>query len=128
VIIASLPYCQRVNDLEFRKFQLSVATLFLLGYHNLAAVSQTSKTSFLARSNVMSGIENRSTLTAMRSSQIVASSQAKQSCGVHARKVQQWENVLVEEIEAFPGQEQYESTTAHTICVSLILLRRICFR
>lgn len=67
----------------------------------------------------MNGIENRSTLTAMRSSKTVASSQAKQSAGFYAKKVQQWENILVEEIEAFPGQEQYESITAHTICVSL---------
>jgi AraC family transcriptional regulator len=45
--------------------------------------------------------------------------QKGQSSGVHSRTIQNWENLLVEEIQASPGQEQYESLTTHTICVSL---------
>lgn len=54
-----------------------------------------------------------------RSSQPTASSEPASSFGVHSRTMQQWQNIFVEEIQAFPGQEQYESSTSHTICVSL---------
>jgi AraC family transcriptional regulator len=44
----------------------------------------------------------------------------KETCsGIRSRTVQQWDNILVEEIQILPGQEQYESATSHTICMSL---------
>lgn len=63
-------------------------------------------------------MQNQSTCTAVSSTKPATFFQKEQS-SVYARTVQQWENILVEEIQAFPGQEQYESLTTHTICVSL---------
>lgn len=45
--------------------------------------------------------------------------QKEQASSVQSRTKQQWEHVSIEEIKAFPGQEQYENATSHTICVSL---------
>lgn len=35
------------------------------------------------------------------------------------KKVRRWENISIEEIQALPGQERYESLKSHTICLSL---------
>jgi AraC family transcriptional regulator len=65
----------------------------------------------------MNGMQNP--LVPMIPSTKVARSLPEQSFDVRSRKIKEWENILVEEIQAFPGQERYESSTTHTICVSL---------
>jgi AraC family transcriptional regulator len=64
-------------------------------------------------------MRNQSTFTSGSSTKPADSFQKEQFSEVYSRTMQQWENILVEEIQALPGQEQYESLTTHTICVSL---------
>ncbi|WP_232432344.1 hypothetical protein [Chamaesiphon minutus] len=54
----------------------------------------------------MNGMQSQSTPTAISTTKAANSLQQEQSSGVHSRTTQQWENILVEEIQAFPGQEQ----------------------
>ncbi|BAU15318.1 transcriptional regulator, AraC family [Leptolyngbya sp. NIES-3755] len=65
----------------------------------------------------MNGTQN--SLTSVIPSSKVTNSSPERASSIHSRKVQEWENILVEEIQAFPGQEEYESLTTHTVCVSL---------
>lgn len=67
----------------------------------------------------MHNIQSQPTSTDIQPPKAAKSLEKKCSSGVHSRVMQQWENILIEEIQAFPGQEQYESLTTHTICVSL---------
>lgn len=67
----------------------------------------------------MNPMKPQSTLIAVPLTKSVDSLHKGHSSGIHSRKAQKWDNILVEEIQAFPGQEQYESATTHTICVSL---------
>ena len=45
--------------------------------------------------------------------------QTQSSSSIHFRQVQNWEYILVEEIQVAPGQEHYENSNSHTICLSL---------
>lgn len=67
----------------------------------------------------MNEMKIESTLAAVSPTKSANSPQKGHFSGIHSRKAQKWDNILVEEIQAFPGQEQYESATTHTICVSL---------
>lgn len=64
-------------------------------------------------------MSNPSTSTAISSARSAQPLQKSQPSGIYSRKSQQWDNISVEAIRAFPGQEQYKSATSHTICVSL---------
>jgi AraC family transcriptional regulator len=66
----------------------------------------------------MNGITNPSMLNTVPPIE-PANSPQKGHSGIHFRRIQNWDNILVEEIQAFPGQEHFESLTNHTICLSL---------
>lgn len=67
----------------------------------------------------MNAMKTQSILTAVPPTKSATSPQKGRFSEIHSSKAQKWDNILVEEIQAFPGQEQYESATTHTICVSL---------
>lgn len=63
----------------------------------------------------MNGMLHQSTRTVNSADSL----QKEQASNIQSKTKQQWEHISVEEIRAFPGQEQYENSTSHTICVSL---------